>query len=298
MTTMPIALDGVGRWTPETPFDVELSRVRRYAAAINDDHPLYAAGALAPPLFAVVPIGDHISGALHGLIADEDRRWGLHAAQDMIFHSPILPGTVLRSRAAPIGVHPRPKGTGVVIKTETRLSDGTLLVEQYASLFFRRRFHGPGAGEAAPDQRAPARARSEAHSSGLLVTVTETVDADQTRRYAEASGDHNPIHLDDAFARSVGLPGIIVHGMCTMAFAARAVVAHACAGDPRRLKRLAVRFARPVLPGQTLTIHLWPADLTDGAGRYAFDTLNPDGKAVLQDGLAEVGGPAGSGQAS
>jgi acyl dehydratase len=288
MSTMSVALDGVGRWTAETSFEVEASHVQRYAAAINDSHPLYVAGVLAPPLFAAVPIGEHIFGALRGLIAVEEQRWGLHAAQDVHFHSSIVPGTVLRSRAAPVGVHPQPRGTTVVIKAETRLADGSLLGEQYATLFFRRRFDGPATGEAAPDGRLPARVRNESRSSSACVTVTETVDADQTFRYAEASGDHNPIHLDAAFAQSVGLPGIILHGMCTMAFAVRAVTTHACANDPRRLKRLAVRFARPVLPGQTLTTLLWPVDGHGGLERWAFDTLNPEGKAVLQDGLAEV----------
>ncbi len=285
---MSVALERVGRWTEETSFDVGASQIQRYAAATNDGHPLYAAGVLAPPLFAAVPIGEHIFGALRGLIAVEEHRWGLHAVQDVHFHGSIVPGTVLRSRAAPVGVLPQPRGTSIVIKTETRLADGSLLVEQYATLFFRRRFDGPATGDGAPDDWLPARVRNEARSSSTRVTVAEAVDADQTFRYAEASGDHNPIHLDAAFARSVGLPGIIVHGMCTMAFAARAVTTHACADDPRRLKRLAVRFARPVLPGQTLTTHLWPVDRQAGLERWAFDTLNPDGKAVLQDGLAEV----------
>ena len=48
--------------------------------------------------------------------------------------------------------------------------------------------------------------------------VAQTFDADQTYRYAEASGDPMQIHLDEEFAKAVGLPGIIIHGLCTMAF--------------------------------------------------------------------------------
>ena len=58
-----------------------------------------------------------------------------------------------------------------------------------------------------------------------LEPQTFTVTRADLVRYAEASGDHNPIHQDESVARSVGLPGVIAHGMYTMALAARAVEA-------------------------------------------------------------------------
>lgn len=64
------------------------------------------------------------------------------------------------------------------------------------------------------------------------------------RRYAEASGDHNPIHLDEAAARAVGLPGIIAHGMLSMALAGRVVTDWVC--DPGRVVEYGVRFTRPL----------------------------------------------------
>ena len=81
-------------------------------------------------------------------------------------------------------------------------------------------------------------------------SITQQIDTDQTYRYAEASGDNMPIHLDEEIAKSVGLPGIIIHGLCTMAFTSWAAIQAVAGGDPTRLKRLAVRFSRPVLPGQ------------------------------------------------
>jgi acyl dehydratase len=62
--------------------------------------------------------------------------------------------------------------------------------------------------------------------------------------YAAASGDSNPIHLDDAAAQAAGLPGVIAHGMYTMGLAARAVTEYA--GDPARLVEFTARFAKPV----------------------------------------------------
>jgi acyl dehydratase len=117
-----------------------------------------------------------------------------------------------------------------------------------------------------------------------LSTTTQDFDRDQTFRYAEASGDPMPIHLDDELAKSMGLPGIIIHGLCTMAFTSLALIEHACADDPTRLRRLAVRFAKPVLPGQTITTRIW----SDGEGAYAYETASEDGAVVIKDGLAEI----------
>jgi acyl dehydratase len=73
-----------------------------------------------------------------------------------------------------------------------------------------------------------------------------------TYRYAGASGDFNPIHLDDEFARSVGLPGKILHGLWTMAQVARAQ--GEAAGDPRALRSLSVQFRGLGVPGEEITI--------------------------------------------
>jgi MaoC like domain len=63
--------------------------------------------------------------------------------------------------------------------------------------------------------------------------------------YAQASGDHNPIHLDDEIAAAVGLPGVIAHGMLTMGHVSRVVTEFV--GSVRALKSLSVRFTRPVI---------------------------------------------------
>jgi acyl dehydratase len=164
----------------------------------------------------------------------------------------------------------------VVVKAETR-AGGRLVTEQYATEFYRGIEAEEGGGEEAPGHRLP----GELEGSEPAATVTERIDNDQTFRYAEASGDHFPIHLDDEFAREVGLPGIIVHGLCVMAFTARAVLATEGAAA---LSRLAVRFSRPIRPGAELTTRIWRL----GAGVYAYDALDGSGETVIRDGRAEV----------
>ena len=79
-----------------------------------------------------------------------------------------------------------------------------------------------------------------------------TPDKYLTARYAGASGDFNPIHIDEEFARAVGLPGKILHGLWTMAQVARAQTE--AAGGPERLKRLSVQFRGMGLPEQEVVV--------------------------------------------
>lgn len=283
---MRFDLSKLGTWSEEFTFPVEADRARAYAAATNDDNPLYVSGGIAPPVFAYVAIIDAITAAIALILPKEDRRWGLHGEQDIFIHKPLTSGIVVRTRAAPVGVHRKVSGTALVVKAQTRDEHGELLNEQYGTAFYPGVRDGPGGGEVGPDHRLPL----EARKGEAVARVVMGVAADQTYRYADASGDRSPIHLDADFARSVGLPGIIVHGMCTMAMTGRAVVEQVCGGDVARLKRLAVRFSHPVLPGQEITTHIWAAGKRSGRAVYAFETLNPTKKAVIRDGLAEVEG--------
>jgi acyl dehydratase len=86
-----------------------------------------------------------------------------------------------------------------------------------------------------------------------LPELRVTPDAGLTKRYAEASGDPNPIHVDEDFAKQVGLPGCILHGLYSMAQVARAHSAVAD-GDPRALKRLKVQFRGMGFPEQEIVV--------------------------------------------
>jgi len=271
----------LGRSTEEREFKVEAPRSVAYAAATNDTNGRHTSGELAPPVFAIVPVWDAMTAAA-GLVTPPGAfQQVVHAAQDMRFHRPIVPGDVLRSKAAPVYVAVRGVGTTVAVRTETVDQRGRAANEQFVTLFFRGPFEGDSGGEPAPDHKLTAAVKA----TGPVAEVAYRFDTDQTFRYAEASGDPVPIHLDDAAARAVGLPGIIIHGLCTMAFCGRAVIESVAGGDPTRLARLAVRFSRPVLPGQEITIRLYAGE-ADGA--YGFEALNADGQAVVKDGRAEL----------
>jgi len=112
-------------------------------------------------------------------------------------------------------------------------------------------------------------------------------------RYAGASGDLNPIHWSDRVAASVGLPGVLAHGMLTMALAGRLVTAWV--GDPSAVRSCAVRFTRPVVvpdddTGALVELSGKVTAVADGAATVAV-TARFDGRAVLGKAVAEVALP-------
>ena len=113
-----------------------------------------------------------------------------------------------------------------------------------------------------------------------------TPDADLTKRYAAASGDPNPIHTDEEFARNVGLPGCILHGLYSMAQVARAAT-QAAGVDPRSLKRLSVQFRGMGFPEQEITVS--GTVVEEGDGSVIVDTVaEQNGNAIIRNAQAEI----------
>lgn len=115
----------------------------------------------------------------------------------------------------------------------------------------------------------------------VMSTRAVTFTREQIVEYAEASGDRNPIHLDDEFARTVGLPGVIAHGLLQMGV--MATVAAEAAGGPDRLRRLYCRFNGMVVPGDTVT---FTAEKV-APGKLELRAVNQRGEPVLTKSVAE-----------
>jgi acyl dehydratase len=112
-----------------------------------------------------------------------------------------------------------------------------------------------------------------------------TPDKYLTVRYAGASGDFNPIHIDEEFARAVGLPGRILHGLWTMAQVARAQTE--AAGGPKHLKRLSVQFRGMGVPEQEVLVSGTVREAGDG--RVTVDTVaEQGGKQIIRNAEAEL----------
>ena len=113
-----------------------------------------------------------------------------------------------------------------------------------------------------------------------------TPDKYLPHRYAGASGDYNPIHIDPEFAKQVGLPGNILHGLYSMAQVARGNAA-AAGGDPRSLRRLKVQFRGMGMPEQEITVTGTVKEA--GEGRVLVETVaEQGGNQIIRNAEAEL----------
>ena len=233
-------------------------------------------------MFGVVPTWDLLLEAFNQLIPVELVPSILHLEQDMVFHRPLVPGMTLSTEAECYCVRVTRIGARMTVRLVSEDDAGDAVLTQFSTLFVRGMTSGDDLGPEPPAHAFPREARDR--SVGV---ASRHVDPDQTYRYREASGDTNPIHVDDEVARSVGLPGIILQGLCTMAICGAVVVDEVAGADPGRLARLAVRFSKPVFPGSDVTVALFDGGDAGDRHVYAFEATS-GGKLVVRDGLAEV----------
>ena len=121
-----------------------------------------------------------------------------------------------------------------------------------------------------------------------MTPLSRLITQEQINAYADASGDHNPIHVDADFARAVGLPGTIAHGLLDMAIAAEAVARWA--GGYGRVASLRCRFSKPLLPGETVTCtgRVVEIDESEGVATLDIEASSSSGEKVLTSGRATV----------
>lgn len=268
---------------------VDPDGARAYAAATDDDDPAYGRGAVAPPLFGAVVTWASLGDALGDMVSAADLPRLVHVAHDVHLSGPLVPGRRLVTVARAFALRPGRTGRRCTAQLTSRDQDtGAVVLVQYATVLVRGRQDDASSAAALgelPGHDFPPGDAARARPAGRGQVA---VAPDQARRYAAASGDHNPIHLDEGAARAAGLPGPVLHGLCTMALAGRAVLGLVADGRPHRLRRLAVRFAGPVRPGTTLTVSAYdggPAG--DGVHRYPFEVHDGD-RLVGSHGRVEV----------
>jgi NAD(P)-dependent dehydrogenase (short-subunit alcohol dehydrogenase family)/acyl dehydratase/putative sterol carrier protein len=251
--------------------------IQAFAKATDDNNAAALAGTLASAVFPVRPL----LAMLHASIADPELNADMlrlvHGEQDMRFHRHLKPWDLAAPRAEIQSIETKASGELLNIR-QYLMVDGEVTTEVISGLFIRGESNGGG-------DKKPA---AEAPKHEYIYSEKQKVSADQPLRYADASLDRNPIHIDADVAKAAGHPSVILHGLCTMAFASRAVVNGVCDGKPERLKRLKVRFSKPVLPGWELETRIWKESSTDGVTTYGFDVVNQDGVLVITNAIAEV----------
>ncbi len=273
----------IGVVTHGVPYAVTAESIAAYCEAIGAH--ARDPRAPAPSVYVCVPAWETAWNAM----AVVDRRLteesidglGLHETHTMHFGRPIVPGMTLTTNGWIQAIRGSKRGTTVHLVVETRDDDGAFVASQLSTSFFRDETTDASVGDVAPEADPVAAA---VYRGEPLGETARTLFADQGARYATVSGDNAPLHLDDAAAQRLGLPGSIVQGMCLLAIAADSAAQVLGVAD-LRLAAIRTRFARPVRPGIALTTRVWEAPA--GAGtprRIAFEALDDAGKTVLKHG--------------
>jgi acyl dehydratase len=204
----------------------------------------------------------------------------LHGEQFLTIHKPLPAQGVLVGKDKVDAVYDKgaDKGAVMFVSRDIREKEsGDLVATTGMALFLRADggFGGVSEGQPKPhpipEDRAP-------DASVDLITRPE-----QAAIY-RLSGDYNPLHLDPKIATSAGFERPILHGLCSYGVAGRAIIKQLCGNDASRLRKLNVRFASPVYPGETLRTEIW----NQGPGKAAFRVKVVERDlVVINNGLAE-----------
>jgi acyl dehydratase len=262
--------------SPEIPFGT-----KTYALAYNDDNPWFLdesrpGGIIAPPMFGVVYSGPVVALTFFDEELNVNMPKLVHGEQDMYFHNVVRPGDEIRSEGEITEILEKETGEIYSVNVRSWNQKDELVLEAKYTFFIRG------------DKKGVKKEEKEETYPPPVFSQTMKLKDNQSLIYAEASGDRNPIHTDENFAKMVGLPGIILQGLCTMAIAQKAVIDEVLDRDPTRLKRLKVRFSKPVLNGDTLTTKGWIIEKKGNITVLGFIVENQNGVIVVKDGIAEV----------
>jgi acyl dehydratase len=197
----------------------------------------------------------------------------LHAEQEFTVHSPIPPIGKVRGVTRISGIEDKGAAKGALVHQVKDLYNavtGTHLASVRQTLMLR----GNG-GEGAFGQ---AESQPDPLTDGIPSSIVEFVTRPGLALLYRLSGDWNPLHADPEVAARAGFDRPILHGMCSLGIAARALIQRYCDYDPDRLKTMFVRFSRPVMPGETLRFEFFEV-----GDRLRFRARSIDREVIVLD---------------
>lgn len=280
---MGLDISTVGFETEPISFTYDWKTVALYALAVGAtpqelDYLYEGRGPRVLPTFAVIPSYGPVSQLFGKTQCDMTRL--VHGGQTLRLHRPLPPEGTLVSTGRIEGIFDMKILAKVVLTTRTTLNGEPCFDTEWELLV---RDAGGFGGARPPKADVPKLPKDRLDSPSF--SVEQATRPEQALLY-RLTGDLNPLHADPAFAQAAGFEqGPILHGLCTYGFVGRALLEHACGGDPARLKTFSVQFRKPVWPGDVLSTKGYDV----GGGRYALDTTvvgRPD--AVLTSAWAEV----------
>ncbi|MFD9411441.1 MaoC/PaaZ C-terminal domain-containing protein [Streptomyces sp. NPDC059989] len=208
----------------------------------------------------------------------------VHLGQDIRTVRPVRPGEEVTVHLDVLGIRKEPRGARIALRVRLTGEDGP---EPFAELVISALLVGATQLEPFGDIAGGAPAPAPL-GAGEPQTAVHELTTDWISTYAHASGDLNPIHLDEGAARGAGFDTVIAHGMSVVALAVEEAVDRFAAGDSARVRGLGCRFSAPVPPGIPLEITLQP----DAEARVVRFTCKTPKGAAVKSGWIELALPA------
>lgn len=238
------ALYALGIGAPAHPLDQE---------ELKFVYELSSRGFAVFPTFAVIYSRDlhhhFLSGNLAGIVYNPMMM--VHGEQFLELLRPLPVRGTVRTSLSISQIYDKGSGMLLIIEGDSVDESGQTLAFSRSSVFIRGL--GGFGGERGPS------AQLEAPQSAPDIVRKERTSESQALLYRLA-GDSNPLHADPQMAAIGNYNKPILHGLCTFGFAARAVLKHCCANEPRRLRSIGARFSDHVFPGETLETEIWSLD--------------------------------------
>lgn len=293
---MYVKTDYVGAKTKTYETDVTWRHAMNFAAAIDDANPRYFdderdGGIVAPPMIATsltwpvsLNIGEYLiaDGFPAHLNVNQ-----VHYTETLEWHRPIVPGKKLRIEGELAALINHPAGTHMVMKYDAFDPDGALIFREYTGAMLRGvKTEGPSMGkDAVPMGKKYA-------ASGDPLWVERIAIGPLAAHIYDGCGDISfPIHTSPKFAKSVGLPGIILHGTATLSMALRELINREGGADPDRMKVLDCHFTDMVIPGTFIDVRLLGKEAGDGGDDLYFEVLNDKGNRAISRGRLRIARP-------
>ncbi len=282
----------VGMELPARKHEVTWRETMNYAAAVGDDSPRYMddtvkGGIVAPPLFAFTLTWPMIEGFLHYLresISPEVVGVMVHATEHLIFHRLIRPADKLKATGRIVAVAPTSKGSLIALRLEATNEKGEGVFTEYNGLIGRGvTCNGPGRGK----EDLPKLPQREEPADSLWEVVIP-IPRHAAHVYDGCTNMVFPIHTSVAFARSVGLPDIVLQGRATMDLATREILNREAEGNPEWLREIACRFTAIIIPGTEIRVQLFRREPSEEDTLLGFRVLDNGGKVVLGGGFARL----------
>lgn len=203
----------------------------------------------------------------------------LHGEQFFSIDRPLEPGKAYVGSYRILDVVDKGAGKGALVYFEKVLREkGSDAVS--ATVIQTTFLRGDGGAGGTTTETRPIHALPDRAPDGQVALTT----LPQAALIYRLSGDYNPIHADPAMGRNAGFERPILHGLCTLGVATRALLRACCGEDPALLKSLQLRFSSPVFPGETVVTEYW----RDGKSVHFRSSITERNVVVLNNGYAEL----------